>query len=230
MRCRRSTISRSSHAARRPSARVLTLGRRGLGASEQRSARSARAADGPPESRGGCEKASRSTTVAVRRDAPLSLGGSRPVARAGGRLPGVPVSGRGGARADRQQDLSDRARPTGGRSTARLLPGAEREGTVHALSAVPDSISLVIGEVKGMLTNDGRRVPWAAITFAAGLLLLPIFGSGCAPRAKAAANPAPGRAQGSPAVDAGDVMSSQDRARLEALAAPPPQEPTAEAH
>src|SRR5207245_11645385 len=33
----------------RPSAKALTPGRRGLGASEQRSARSARAADGPPE-------------------------------------------------------------------------------------------------------------------------------------------------------------------------------------
>src|SRR5439155_18602447 len=129
-----------------------------------RSAPRARAADGPPESRDGCERASRSTTVARRGDAPPSLGGFRPVARAGGRLPGVPVSGRGGARANRQQDLSDRARPTGGRGTARLLPGAEREGPVHALSAVPDSISLAMGEVKGMLTNEGRGMRRAAIT------------------------------------------------------------------
>src|SRR6059036_3467032 len=150
----------------------------------------------------GREKASRNTTVAVRRDAPLSLGGFR----AGGRLPGLPVSGRGGAHANRQQGLSDRARPTGGRGRARLLPGAEREGTLHALSAVPDAISLMIGEVKGMPTNDGRRVRWAAITFAAVSLLLPIFGSGCAPRAKAAANPA--RAQAAPAVSPGDLMSS----------------------
>ena len=90
---------------------------------------------------------------------------------------------------------------------------------MHALSAVPDSISLVMGEVKGMLTNEGRGMRRAAITVAAVLLLLPIFGSGCAPRAKPAANPALGRAQGSPAVDVGDLMSSQDRARLEALAA-----------
>ena len=54
---------------------------------------------------------------------------------------------------------------------------------MHALSAVPDSISLVMGEVKGMLTNEGRGMRRAAITVAAVLLLLPIFGSGCAPRA-----------------------------------------------
>ena len=167
--------------------------------------------------------------MARRGDAPPSLGGFRPVARAGGRLPGVPVSGRGGARADRQQDLSDRARSPGDRGTARLLPGAEREGPVHALSAVPDSVSLVIGEMKGMLTNDGRRLRRAAVTFAV-LLLLPIFGNGCAPRAKPAVNPAVGRAQGSPAVDAGDVMSSQDRARLEALATARAKEQSAEGY
>jgi len=101
---------------------------------------------------------------------------------------------------------------------------------VHALSAVPDSISLVMGEVKGMLTNEGRGMRRAAITVAAVLLLLPIFGSGCAPRAKPAANPALGRAQGSPAVDVGDLMSSQDRARLEALAAARAQESSADGY
>src|SRR5439155_1674845 len=125
---------------------------------------------------------------------------------------------------------SDRARPTGGRGTARLLPGAEREGPVHALSAVSDSISLVMGEVKGMLTNEGRGMRRAAITVAAVLLLLPIFGSGCAPRAKPAANPALGRAQGSPAVNVGDLMSSQDRARLEALASARAQESLADGY
>ena len=101
---------------------------------------------------------------------------------------------------------------------------------MHALSAVPDSISLVMGEVKGMLTNEGRGMRRAAITVAAVLLLLPIFGSGCAPRAKPAANPALGRAQGSPAVDVGDLMSSQDRARLEALAAARAQESSADGY
>ena len=100
---------------------------------------------------------------------------------------------------------------------------------MHALSAVPDSVSLVIGEMKGMLTNDGRRLRRAAVTFAV-LLLLPIFGNGCAPRAKPAVNPAVGRAQGSPAVDAGDVMSSQDRARLEALATARAKEQSAEGY
>ena len=100
---------------------------------------------------------------------------------------------------------------------------------MHALSAVPDSVSLVIGEMKGMLTNDGRRMRRVAVTFAV-LLLLPIFGNGCAPRAKPAVNPAVGRAQGSPAVDAGDVMSSQDRARLEALAAARAKEQSAEGY
>jgi len=94
---------------------------------------------------------------------------------------------------------------------------------------VPDSVSLVIGEMKGMLTNDGRRMRRAAVTFAV-LLLLPIFGNGCAPRAKPAVNPAVGRAQGSPAVDAGDVMSSQDRARLEALATARAKEQSAEGY
>ena len=101
---------------------------------------------------------------------------------------------------------------------------------MHALSAVPDSISLVMGEVKGMLTNEGRGMRRAAITVAAVLLLLPIFGSGCAPRAKPAANPALGRAQGSPAVDVGDLMSSQDRARLEALASARAQESSADGY
>ena len=94
---------------------------------------------------------------------------------------------------------------------------------------MPDSVSLVIGEMKGMLTNDGRRMRRVAVTFAV-LLLLPIFGNGCAPRAKPAVNPAVGRAQGSPAVDAGDVMSSQDRARLEALAAARAKEQSAEGY
>ena len=87
-----------------------------------------------------------------------------------------------------------------------------------------------MGEVKGMLTNEGRGMRRAAITVAAVLLLLPIFGSGCAPRAKPAANPALGRAQGSPAVDVGDLMSSQDRARLEALAAARAQESSADGY
>ena len=81
-----------------------------------------------------------------------------------------------------------------------------------------------------MLTNEGRGMRRAAITVAAVLLLLPIFGSGCAPRAKPAANPALGRAQGSPAVDVGDLMSSQDRARLEALAAARAQESSADGY
>jgi len=67
-----------------------------------------------------------------------------------------------------------------------------------------------------MLTQDGRfRSRPAATSFAAVLLLAP-FG-GCAPGAKPAANAA--RAQAAPAVPAGDLMSSQDRTRLEALAA-----------
>ena len=67
-----------------------------------------------------------------------------------------------------------------------------------------------------MLTQDGRfRLRRAATSVAAVLLLVP-FG-GCAPRAKPAANAA--RAQAAPAVSAGDLMSSQDRTRLEALAA-----------
>src|SRR5206468_12898459 len=71
-------------------------------------------------------------------------------------------------------------------------------------------------EARGMLTQDGRfRLRRAATSVAAVLLLVP-FG-GCAPRAKPAANAA--RAQAAPAVSAGDLMSSQDRARLEALAA-----------
>jgi len=66
-----------------------------------------------------------------------------------------------------------------------------------------------------MLTQDGRfRSRPAATSFAAVLLLAP-FG-GCAPGAKPAANAA--RAQAAPAVSAGDLMSSQDRTRLEALA------------
>jgi len=68
-----------------------------------------------------------------------------------------------------------------------------------------------------MLTQDGRfRLRRAATSVAAVLLLAP-FGSGCAPGAKPAANAA--RAQAAPAVPAGDLMSSQDRTRLEALAA-----------
>ena len=67
-----------------------------------------------------------------------------------------------------------------------------------------------------MLTYDGWfRLRRAASMFAAVLLLAP-FGSGCAPGAKPAANAA--RAQAAPAVPAGDLMSSQDRTRLEALA------------
>ena len=49
----------------RPSAGALTLGRRGLGASEQRRARSARAADGPPES---FDRARRPCPLDLRRD------------------------------------------------------------------------------------------------------------------------------------------------------------------
>ncbi len=67
-----------------------------------------------------------------------------------------------------------------------------------------------------MLTHEGWfRLRRAASMFAAVLLLAP-FGSGCAPGAKPAANAA--RAQAAPAVPAGDLMSSQDRTRLEALA------------
>jgi len=67
-----------------------------------------------------------------------------------------------------------------------------------------------------MLTHEGWfRLRRAASLFAAVLLLAP-FGSGCAPGAKPAANAA--RAQAAPAVPAGDLMSSQDRTRLEALA------------
>jgi len=67
-----------------------------------------------------------------------------------------------------------------------------------------------------MLTQEGRfRLRRAATSVAAVLLLAP-FG-GCAPGAKPAANAA--RAQAAPAVPAGDLMSSQDRTRLEALAA-----------
>src|SRR5439155_1695970 len=117
--------------------------------------------------------------------------------------------------ADRQQDLPDRARPAGGRGTARLLPRAERQDPVRALSAVPASISLVTREARGMLTYDGWfRLRRAASLFAAVLLLAP-FGSGCAPGAKPAANAA--RAQASP-VSPGDLMSSQDRIRLQARA------------
>src|SRR6266550_1120124 len=154
--------------------------------------------------------------MAVRGDAPPPLlGGSAFAARAGRRLPSAPLSRRDGAHADRQQDLPDRARPAGGRGTARLLPGAERQDPVHALSAVPASISLVTREARGMLTYDRWfRLRRATSMFAAVLLLAP-FG-GCAPGAKPAANAA--RAQAAPAVPAGDLMSSQDRTRLEALA------------
>src|SRR6266516_4957182 len=66
-----------------------------------------------------------------------------------------------------------------------------------------------------MLMHDGWfRLRRVASMFAAVLLLAP-FG-GCAPGAKPAANAA--RAQAAPAVPAGDLMSSQDRTRLEALA------------
>ena len=66
---------------------------------------------------------------------------------------------------------------------------------------------------QGMLTQDGRsRWRRAATSFAcAALLLVPL--GGCTPGAK----PAPNAAQAQPAP--GDLMSSQDRARLEALAA-----------
>src|SRR5213593_42570 len=68
-----------------------------------------------------------------------------------------------------------------------------------------------------MLTHDGWfRLRWVATMFAAALLLAPL-GSGCAPGAKPAASAA--RAQAAPAVAPGDLMSSQDRTRLEALAA-----------
>ena len=67
-----------------------------------------------------------------------------------------------------------------------------------------------------MLTHDGWfRLRQAASVFAAVLLLAP-FGSGCSPGAKPAANAV--RAQAAP-VSPGDLMSSQDRTRLEALAA-----------
>src|SRR5207249_10982264 len=142
---------------------------------------------------------------------PPLLAGSAFAARAGRRLPIAPLSRRDGAHADRQQDLPDRARPAGGRGTARLLPGAERQAPVHALSAMPASISLVTREARGMLTHEGWfRLRRAASLFAAVLLLAP-FGSGCAPGAKPAANAA--RAQAAPAVPAGDLMSSQDRTR-----------------
>src|SRR5438445_4014887 len=68
-----------------------------------------------------------------------------------------------------------------------------------------------------MLTHDGRfRLRWVATMFAAASLLAPL-GNGCAPGAKPAANAA--RAQAAPAATPGDLMSAQDRARLEALAA-----------
>src|SRR5881628_2534197 len=152
--------------------------------------------------------------MAVRGDAPPPW--SAFAARAGRRLPIAPLSRRDGARADRQQDLPDRARPAGGRGTARLLPGTEWQGSLHALSPVPASISVVSREARGMLTQEGRfRLRRAATSVAAVLLLAP-FG-GCAPGAKPAANAA--RAQAAPAVPAGDLMSSQERTRLEALAA-----------
>src|SRR5436190_2554887 len=155
--------------------------------------------------------------MAVRGDAPPPPPRSAFAARAGRRLPSAPLSRLDGAHADRQQDLPDRARPAGGRGTARLLPRAERQDPVRALSAVPASISIVTREARGMLTYDGWfRLRRAASMFAAVLLLAP-FGSGCAPGAKPAANAA--RAQAAPAVSTGDLMSSQDRTRLEALAA-----------
>src|SRR6266851_3131810 len=67
-----------------------------------------------------------------------------------------------------------------------------------------------------MLTQDGRFRSRRAATSLAAVLLLAPFG-GCAPGAKPAANAA--RAPAAPAVSAGDLMSSQDRTRLEALAA-----------
>src|SRR5213593_4228030 len=68
-----------------------------------------------------------------------------------------------------------------------------------------------------MLTHDGWfRLRWVATMFAAVSLLAPL-GSGCAPGAKPAANAA--RAQAAPAAAPGDLMSAQDRDRLEALAA-----------
>src|SRR5437870_11279381 len=108
--------------------------------------------------------------MAVRGDAPPPW--SAFAARAGRRLPIAPLSRRDGAHADRQQDLPDRARPAGGCGTARLLPGAERQAPVHALSAMPASISLVTREARGMLTYDGWfRLRRAASLFAAVLLL-----------------------------------------------------------
>src|SRR5438128_9451551 len=156
--------------------------------------------------------------MAVRGDAPppLLLGGSAFAARAGRRLPIAPLSRRDGVHADRQQDLPDRARPAGGRGTACLLPRAERQDPVHALSAVPASISLVTREARGMLTHDGWfRLRRAASVFAAVLLLAP-FGSGCSPLAKLAANAACSHAA---PVSPGDLMSSQNRSRLEVLSA-----------
>src|SRR5438067_8351326 len=75
----------------------------------------------PCAERDGCE----TTPPAIRGDAPPLL--SALAARTGRRLPVAPMPRWEGPRADRQQDLPDRARPAGGRSTARLLPGAERQ-------------------------------------------------------------------------------------------------------
>src|SRR5437016_11419610 len=67
-----------------------------------------------------------------------------------------------------------------------------------------------------MLMHDGWFRSRPAASGIAAVLILAPFG-GCAPGAKPAANAA--RAQAAPAVSAGDLMSSQDRTRLEALAA-----------
>ena len=101
---------------------------------------------------------------------------------------------------------------------------------MHALPPVPDSISLVSREAQSMLSVErkGKRRPrerasrpmrGLATTVATVLLLGPMLGGGCAPGPKPRAKTAAAGAPGSPAVAPGDVMSSRDRARLEALAA-----------
>ena len=142
-------------------------------------------------------------------DAP-PLGGSGPaVARAGGPCGVPPLPDRDDARANPNQGVSHRAPATGRRRTTRLLPGKAREAPLRALPRLPDSISLVILRSTGI-----------------ALLIGFALGSGCGLGARPKVGTDPGQPEPPSAVVAGDVMSSRDRTRLEALAAERALEPS----
>lgn len=104
-----------------------------------------------PKARNARESTSRSTMVAARRDARPARGGS-------GHHAGHPadaMSCRQGTRAGRLQDLPDGAPPTGAHGTARLLPGGERHGPLHALSPLPGPVSRVTSEVSAAAARPG---------------------------------------------------------------------------